>query len=83
MARNEILRLAGKIRNGNKKLRFEIFKRDGFKCAYCGRGPKDNVVLHVDHIHPKSKGGINSKSNLITACFDCNIGKSDALLSPV
>jgi len=64
------------------KLRFEILKRDNFTCQYCGRNViEDGIKLQIDHIHPKSKGGINSRMNLITACSDCNIGKFDVLLS--
>lgn len=64
----------------SKKTRFEIFKRDGFKCTYCGaEAPK--AILHVDHIHPVAKGGDNDMLNLTTACSDCNGGKSDRLLS--
>jgi len=64
------------IRKGiSKKLRFEIFKRDKFTCQYCGRTAPD-VVLHVDHIHPVSRGGENDLLNLITSCFDCNAGKA-------
>lgn len=58
----------------SKKLRFEIFKRDGFTCQYCGRTPP-NVILEVDHITPVVNGGTNDEMNLITACFDCNRGK--------
>lgn len=60
----------------SKKTRFEVFKRDGFKCMYCGQS-SPSVVLNVDHIHPVSKGGDNDILNLITSCFDCNAGKSD------
>lgn len=62
-----------------KKTRFEVFKRDLFKCQYCGAEAPD-VVLNVDHIHPVSKGGDNSITNLVTACFGCNSGKSDVQL---
>lgn len=61
-------------------VRFEVFKRDSFKCQYCGAASPD-VVLQVDHIHPVSKGGDNEVMNLITACRDCNGGKSDKTLS--
>lgn len=57
-----------------KKIRFEVFKRDGFKCAYCGKAPPD-VLLEIDHINPKSKGGEDDINNLLTSCFDCNRGK--------
>lgn len=58
-----------------KKLRFDIFKRDGFKCQYCGSFPP-NVMLEIDHITPVYSGGTNDINNLITSCFDCNRGKS-------
>lgn len=63
-----------------KKIRFEIFKRDKFTCQYCGKSAPD-VVLHIDHIHPKSKGGEDTILNLVTSCFDCNLGKSDRTLA--
>lgn len=66
----------------NKKLRFEVFKRDAFKCSYCGRTPPA-VILEADHIEPKSKGGPGTIENLITACFDCNRGKRDVPLSSI
>jgi len=58
----------------SKKLRFEIFKRDGFQCQYCGATPPA-VVLHVDHIVPVAGGGENDPSNLVTSCEPCNLGK--------
>lgn len=64
----------------SKKIRFEVFKRDSFKCQYCGRYAPD-VILEVDHINPVSKGGDNDILNLVTSCRDCNAGKSDRLLS--
>lgn len=65
-----------------KKLRFDVFKRDFFKCQYCGATPP-GVVLEVDHIHPVCEGGKNTMDNLITACFDCNRGKGGGLLTSV
>jgi hypothetical protein len=65
-----------------KKLRFEVFKRDAFRCQYCGRTPPA-VTLEVDHVHPESKGGCDDIDNLLTSCFDCNRGKRDGLLSSV
>jgi len=66
----------------SKKTRFEVFKRDGFQCAYCGESPP-RVVLEIDHIEPVSKGGSDSISNLIAACFDCNRGKRNTLLDKI
>lgn len=60
-------------------LRYDILKRDGFKCQICGRTVDDGVKLHVDHIVPLSKGGKTIASNLRTLCQDCNLGKSNKL----
>jgi len=65
-----------------KRLRFEIFKRDSFKCQYCGAQPP-NVVLVIDHVHPVAQGGDNDPINLITSCEVCNQGKSDRLLGNI
>lgn len=66
----------------SKKTRFEVFKRDSFKCQYCGAdGANGNTVLHVDHIKPVASGGTNSILNLITACQLCNSGKGAVELS--
>ena len=64
----------------SKKLRFEVFKRDGFACQYCGATPPA-VVLECDHIEPVTAGGSDDEGNLVTACFDCNRGKAARLLS--
>lgn len=63
----------------SKRLRFEIFRRDGFACRYCG-GKAEDSELHVDHVVPESLGGGDEASNLVTACADCNRGK--AAISP-
>jgi hypothetical protein len=62
-----------------KKTRFEVFKRDGFKCVYCGACAPE-AVLVVDHIDPVAKGGANEIVNYATACQPCNAGKSDRKL---
>lgn len=64
----------------SKKLRFEVFKRDSFTCQYCGNESPD-VLLEIDHIDPVSKGGKNNILNLITACKDCNRGKTNIKLN--
>lgn len=56
-------------------LRYEVMRRDDFKCTLCGRGVDDGVRLEVDHIIPVSCGGKTEMCNLRTLCFDCNRGK--------
>lgn len=63
----------------SKSKRFSVFARDSFTCQFCGKKPPA-VVLEVDHFHPASQGGSDDESNLITACFDCNRGKSDTVV---
>ncbi|MCA0214756.1 MAG: HNH endonuclease [Proteobacteria bacterium] len=66
-----------------KRVRFDVFKRDGFQCQYCGAHPP-GVLLHVDHIHPVALGGTNDPDNLVTACEPCNLGKgaTDLTVTP-
>lgn len=68
-------------RNVTLRLRFEVLERDGFRCQYCGREPKDGAKLAIDHIIPFSKGGRTTIINLITSCFECNAGKKDVILA--
>ena len=60
-------------------LRYDVMKRDGFRCQLCGATAKEGAKLHVDHIIPVSKGGKTVASNLRTLCDRCNLGKSDKI----
>lgn len=59
----------------SRRLRFEVLRRDGYTCRYCGAQAPD-AKLTVDHVIPVALGGGDEPSNLITACVDCNAGKS-------
>lgn len=59
----------------SKRLRFEILRRDNHACRYCGRSAPD-VELTIDHVIPVALGGNDEPANLVTACRDCNGGKS-------
>ena len=67
----------------SQKIRYEVFKRDKFRCQYCGKttNNSEDVKLQVDHIVPVFEGGTNELLNLITSCFECNIGKGKRKLS--
>jgi hypothetical protein len=58
------------------RVRFKIYERDRFTCQYCGESAP-NVILQIDHKTPHSKGGSDEEGNLLTACRECNQGKSD------
>ena len=64
----------------SKRRRFEIMKRDNFRCQLCGSSSVAGIQLHVDHRIPLAKGGSNEDANLWTLCDRCNLGKSDTLL---
>lgn len=70
------------IRSVYLQQRFLTFTKDNFTCRFCGRSPLNDksVILHCDHIIPKSKGGKDTMDNLITSCRDCNYGKLDVML---
>ena len=57
-------------------VRYDILRRDGFRCQICGRTQSDGVILHVDHIKPVSKVGRSEPDNLRTLCEECNRGKA-------
>lgn len=46
-----------------------VMVRDGFRCSYCGI---TGVRFTIDHVVPKSKGGISSFENCVTSCKSCN-----------
>lgn len=59
----------------SRRLRFEVLRRDNYTCQYCGASAPD-AVLTVDHVIPTALGGGDEPNNLVTACQDCNSGKS-------
>lgn len=59
----------------SKRLRHEVMRRDNFACRYCGATAPD-VKLTIDHVTPTTLGGSDEPANLVTACADCNSGKS-------
>ena len=72
-----IIRISRFVKVPYKKVvltRKNILRRDGFKCAYCGRS---DLPLTIDHVIPKARGGDETWENLITACTVCNNKKGD------
>ena len=52
-----------------------ILKEYDYKCAYCGKKLIDSFDTTRDHIIPLSKGGDNTKENIVPACRSCNCKK--------
>jgi hypothetical protein len=59
-----------------KSKRFEILKRDGYRCQLCGASQANGATLHVDHKKPLASCGTYDDANLWTLCDTCNLGKS-------
>ena len=56
-----------------ERVRIEVWRRDGGKCARCGS--REN--LEYDHIVPVSRGGSNTARNIELLCEKCNRSKSN------
>jgi 5-methylcytosine-specific restriction endonuclease McrA len=54
--------------------RRNLMLRDSHQCQYCGQQPPLRD-LNIDHVLPRSRGGIDSWENLVTACRFCNLRK--------
>jgi len=71
-----IIRLLKYIKFQVRKLRvnrMRVYKRDNHECVYCG----SKKELTLDHVIPKSRGGTNEWTNLVTSCFKCNLRKGN------
>jgi 5-methylcytosine-specific restriction endonuclease McrA len=52
-----------------------LFARDGWRCQYCGSSGK----LTLDHVVPRSRGGVSDWENVVASCAPCNLRKGDRL----
>ena len=48
-----------------------LMMRDGYRCQYCAK-TRPRSALDIDHVQPRSRGGSESWTNLVTACQPCN-----------
>lgn len=77
----EFKRIKNTIKNSpqplEKKLpkRALVFKKNEGKCFYCNDQLEIDAEWHIEHKHPKSKGGTNDIDNLVPSCRYCNLKK--------
>ena len=64
--------------------RTNVLLRDEYRCQYCAKRFKESE-LTLDHVIPRSKGGLSLWTNMVAACKPCNQKKRDFLVenSPV
>ncbi len=55
-----------------------LLARDKYTCAYCGKRGDT-----LDHVVPRSRGGVHAWTNLVAACVKCNNKKADHLLEEI
>ena len=56
--------------------RRNLFRRDHSSCQYCGdKLPSEEAT--IDHVLPRSKGGVTSWTNCVIACVSCNRKKAN------
>jgi 5-methylcytosine-specific restriction endonuclease McrA len=84
VARPVVIRLVSYVRvprqaHRRKITRRAVFARDGWACQYCG----SRSNLTVDHVIPRSKGGLSNWENIVASCGPCNRRKGDSLLAQV
>jgi 5-methylcytosine-specific restriction endonuclease McrA len=65
--------------DGRRLSRRAILARDGYRCQYCGT----TRHLTIDHVIPRSRGGVSSWENVVTSCAPCNVRKGAFLPSEV
>lgn len=78
----EVVTLTGYDRIPKRSVAFSrrnLFKRDKYTCQYCGKQP-GSTDLTIDHVLPRSKGGVSSWDNCVLACINCNKRKADKTL---
>jgi 5-methylcytosine-specific restriction endonuclease McrA len=51
-----------------------VFARDEWTCQYCGRAAEN-----VDHVIPRSRGGMHTWENVVASCRRCNAKKENRL----
>lgn len=74
-----VVRLVNMFRRPKQRVKYSkqnVFARDRWTCQYCG-AKKEIAELTVDHVKPRSQGGITCWENVATACQECNSAKAD------
>lgn len=54
-----------------KRIRSQVLRRDGYRCARCDRRLTVNL-LTAHHVIPRAEGGIDDPINLLTLCNPCH-----------
>ena len=58
--------------------RAALMRRDNYLCAYCGTKAET-----IDHVVPRSRGGMHAWENCVASCMRCNHRKADRLIEEI
>jgi hypothetical protein len=56
-----------------RQWRLELHALTDHRCLYCG-APSESI----DHVFPRSRGGLSDDQNCVPACLECNGAKGDS-----
>ena len=75
-----VVKMAYYVKRPMQKVKFSkrhVLMRDNFTCQYCNDRPKE---LTIDHVVPKTSGGLTVWTNVVACCKRCNSAKGDKTL---
>lgn len=81
MSRPAVIRLTTYVRvprdaHSRRLSRKAVLARDDWTCQYCG---ERKPGMTIDHVIPRSRGGLSVWENIVAACGGCNRRKGDRL----
>ncbi len=79
--RPSVIRLMHLVKRPHPRIKLtkrEVFRRDNYRCQYCGQ---ESAHLTIDHVVPRRSGGGHAWTNLVAACPACNRRKGSRALS--
>ena len=75
------IRMLTRIERRHTQPRFRkkvLYDRDDWSCQYCETRLSPRSVT-IDHVIPKSKGGLTTWKNCVVCCLECNLRKGPRL----
>lgn len=74
-----VVRLINAFRRHKQRVKFSrqnIMARDRWQCQYCGTKVSSQEMT-MDHVLPRSQGGVTCWENIVTSCEACNAAKAN------
>jgi len=76
---SDLVHLIGRAKPITWQEGLRILERDRYRCQYCGLDGmasfENSMVMSVDFVIPRARGGKKVSRNLVAACRPCNLLK--------